>query len=31
IRQLTVKIRDPKSAFRIEMQRKYLQDRTIIC
>jgi filamin len=29
--QLTVKIRGPKGAFRVEMQREHLQDRTIIC
>ncbi|CAF0887782.1 unnamed protein product [Adineta steineri] len=29
--QLTVKIRGPKGAFRVEMQREHLQDRTIVC
>ncbi|CAF0927406.1 unnamed protein product, partial [Didymodactylos carnosus] len=29
--QLTVKIRGPKGAFRVEMQREHLQDRTIMC
>ncbi|CAM4955218.1 unnamed protein product [Rotaria socialis] len=29
--QLTVKVRGPKGAFRVEMERQHLQDRTIIC
>ncbi|CAF3681830.1 unnamed protein product [Rotaria sp. Silwood1] len=29
--QLTVKIRGPKGALRVEMQREHLQDRTILC
>ncbi|CAF1050339.1 unnamed protein product [Adineta ricciae] len=29
--QLTVKVRGPKGAFRVEMQREHLQDRTIVC
>lgn len=29
--QLTVKVRGPKAAFRVEMQREHLQDRTIVC
>ncbi|CAF4475481.1 unnamed protein product, partial [Rotaria magnacalcarata] len=29
--QLTVKVRGPKGAFRVEMERQHSQDRTIIC
>lgn len=29
--QLTVRVRGPKGAFRVEMQREHQKDRTILC